>query len=78
MASGGSADSAIGFFEKAKGKAKDRSHVVAPIGLKGASQFLEHAKGRSLTPIQQGWDYAYETPESRWIILANYRETRLS
>lgn len=69
--SGGSADGAIGFF------AKGKSRVVAPIELKGASQFLEHAKGRSLTPIQQGWDYANKTPESRWIIVSNYRETRL-
>lgn len=68
---GGSADGAIGFFEKGK------SRVVAPIELKGAVQLLEHAKGRSLTPIQQGWDYANKTPESRWIIVSNYRETRL-
>jgi hypothetical protein len=47
-----SADGAIGLFEKG------RSLVLAPIELKGASQFLEHAKGRALTPIQQGWDYA--------------------
>jgi len=32
---------------------------------------LEHAKGRSLTPIQQGWDYANKTPESSWIIVSN-------
>lgn len=71
MLSGGSADGAIGFFEKGK------SHVVAPIELKGATQFLDHAKGRTLTPIQQGWDCANKTPESRWIIVSNYRETRL-
>jgi len=47
---GGSADGAIGFFENGS------SRVVAAIELKGATQFLEHAKGRSLTPIQQGWD----------------------
>jgi len=68
---GGAADGAIGLFERGK------SHVAAPIELKGASQFLEHAKGRSLTPIQQGWDYANKTPESRWVIISNYRETRL-
>ena len=33
--------------------------------------------GRSLTPIQQGWDYANKTPQSSWIIVSNYRETRL-
>lgn len=69
----GSADGAIGFFSKAGTK----SQVIAPIELKGAAQFLDHAKGRSLTPIQQGWDYANKTPESRWIIVSNYRETRL-
>ena len=71
MVSGGSADGAIGFFSKG------HSRVVAPIELKGATQFLEHANGRSLTPIQQGWDYANKTPESSWIIVSNYRETRL-
>lgn len=73
MRSGGSADGAIGFFEKGR----DNDRVVAPIELKGASQFLEHARGRSLTPIQQGWDYANKAPESRWIIVSNHRETRL-
>jgi len=68
---GGSADGAIGLFEGRN------AQVLAPIELKGAAQFLEHAKGRSLTPIQQGWDYANKTPESRWIIVSNYRETRL-
>jgi type I restriction-modification system DNA methylase subunit len=69
--SGGSADGAIGFFEKGAAR------VVAPIELKGAGQFLDHAKGRSRTPIQQGWDYANNVPESRWVIVSNYRETRL-
>ena len=67
----GSADAAIGFF------AHGESHVVAPIELKGATQFLDHAKGRALTPVQQGWDYANKMPESRWVIVSNYRETRL-
>lgn len=71
MRAGGSADGALGRF------AKGSSHVVAPIELKGADQFLDHAKGRSLNPIQQGWDYANKAPESRWIIVSNYRETRL-
>lgn len=70
--SGGAADGAIGFFETGS-----KARVVAPIELKGSTHFLEHAKGRSLTPIQQGWDYANNVPESRWIIVSNYRETRL-
>jgi type I restriction-modification system DNA methylase subunit len=56
---GGSADGALGFFERGK------SYVVAPIELEGAAQ------------IQQGWDYANKTPESRWVIVSNYREIRL-
>ncbi len=67
----GQADGALGFFRKGS------AHVVAPIELKGAKQFLDHAKGRALTPVQQGWDYANKLPESRWIIVSNYRETRL-
>lgn len=69
--SGGAADGALGIFSAG------RSHVVAPIELKGAAQFLDHAKGKSRTPIQQGWDYANSTPESTWVLVSNYRETRL-
>jgi type I restriction-modification system DNA methylase subunit len=69
--SGGQADGALGFFSQST------SRIVAPIELKGAAQFLDHAKGRALTPIQQGWDYANKTPHSRWVIVSNYRETRL-
>lgn len=71
--SGGRADGAIGFFSKVKRQSK----VIAPIELKGAAVFLDHAKSNSRTPIQQGWDYANNAPESRWIIVSNYRETRL-
>ena len=70
---GGQADGAIGFFSQAK----RQSQVIAPIELKGAAVFLEHGRGQSRTPIQQGWDYANHAPESRWIIVSNYRETRL-
>ena len=66
-----SADGALGDFTKGA------SRVLAPIELKGAAQFLEHAKGRQLTPIQQGWDYANKAPESLFVIVSNYRETRL-
>lgn len=71
--SGGSADGALGFFSKDKRQAR----VIAPIELKGAATLLEHARGGARTPIQQGWDYANNAPESRWIIVSNYRETRL-
>ena len=72
MTHGGSADATLGFFS-----ASGKGEIVAPIELKGAAQYLEQAKGRSLTPIQQGWDYANKAPTSRWIIISNYRETRL-
>ena len=68
----GSADGAVGFF--GTGAAP---HVVAPVELKGATHFLDHARGRALTPVQQAWDYANKLPESRWIVVSNYRETRL-
>lgn len=42
--SGGSADGAIGLFSK------ETSHVVAPIELKGAAQFLAFAEDRGLVP----------------------------
>lgn len=73
MGGGGkSADGALGFFAPgAPGK------VVAPIELKGAKQSLDHAMGRVLTPVQQAWDYANRSPGCRWILVSNYRETRL-
>lgn len=79
---GGRADAALGIFSlppdgSTRKAAKPTGTVIAPIELKGSAQFLEHAKGRSLTPVQQGWDYANKTKESRWIIVSNYRETRL-
>ncbi len=68
---GGSADAAIGLFDH------QAKHIVAPVELKGATQYLDVAKGRTLTPIQQAWDYANKAPESQWIVVSNYRETRL-
>jgi len=70
---GKSCDGAIGFFGRS-GKA----HVIAPIELKGAKQGLDQPQGRRFTPVEQAWDYANQSPrESRWIIVSNYRETRL-
>ncbi len=71
MDAGGSADGAIGMF------AKDEAVVIAPIELKGATQNLDRAMGRNLTPVQQGWDYANKCPSSRWVIVSSYVETRL-
>ncbi len=68
----GSSDGALGFFHT-----KHPPKVIAPIELKGSKQSLDHAVGNPLTPVQQGWDYANKSPGSRWIIVSNYKETRL-
>ncbi|MEZ4296978.1 MAG: Eco57I restriction-modification methylase domain-containing protein [Polyangiaceae bacterium] len=73
MGGGGkSADGALGFFGHGSPDV-----VIAPIELKGARQSLDHALGRVLTPVQQAWDYANHSPGCRWILVSNYRETRL-
>jgi type I restriction-modification system DNA methylase subunit len=69
---GKSADGALGFFQQGK-----PGRVLAAIELKGAKQSLDHAAGRALTPVQQAWDYANHSPGCRWILVSNYRETRL-
>ncbi|MEO7328813.1 MAG: N-6 DNA methylase, partial [Minicystis sp.] len=69
---GKSADGALGFFQKGQ-----EGKVLAAIELKGAKQALDHAAGRALTPVQQAWDYANHSPGCRWILVSNYRETRL-
>ena len=68
---GRSVDGAVGFFNG------DQQHIVAPIELKGASQALDTRKGRAQTPVQQAWEYASRAPESQWIVVSNYDETRL-
>lgn len=66
------ADGGIGWYEAGK---TPTLHAV--LELKGASQDLDHAKGRALTPVQQAWDYAVQSSTCRWIIVSNYRELRL-
>jgi len=68
---GRSVDGAVGFF------GADKAYIVAPIELKGASQALDTRKGRSQTPVQQAWEYGSRAPESHWILVSNYDETRL-
>jgi hypothetical protein len=70
--SGKSVDGALGFFGSG-----GESKVIAPIELKGAKQSLDVALGRTLTPIQQAWEYADFSPGCRWIIVSNCREIRL-
>lgn len=65
------ADGAIGWF----GAGEPRLH--APVELKGARQSLDAAGSRALTPVEQAWGYANRSPGCRWIIVSNYRETRL-
>ena len=71
-AGGKSADGALGFFAPGT-----PGTVVAPIELKGAKQQLDIAMGRALTPVQQAWDHANRSPGCRWVLVSNYRETRL-
>jgi hypothetical protein len=76
---GGSADGALGFFsatETQKGKVRLQGQLVAPIELKGAKADLDRQKAGE-SPVDQGWRYANHTAGCRWIIVSNYRETRV-
>ncbi len=80
-AGGSSADGALGLFNAAR-RSGERVHLegrlVAPIELKGARSKLDRLTAdRKETPVQQGWRYANETVGCKWIIVSNYRETRL-
>ncbi len=70
--SGKACDGALGFFAPQR---PDR--VLVAVELKGAAQSLDVAKGRERTPVEQGWEYANYTPGCRWVIVSNFRETRL-
>ena len=73
MGSGGkSVDGALGFFRQGE---PDR--VLVPIELKSVRQDLDRSGGRALTPVQQAWDYANHSPGCRFILVSNYKETRL-
>jgi hypothetical protein len=71
-----SMDGALGFFQAGE-DGKPVGQVLVPIELKGAKQLLDQRLGRDRTPVEQAWNYANFTPECRWIIVSNYRETRL-
>jgi type I restriction-modification system DNA methylase subunit len=64
-------DGAIGWFGRGEGR------IHAPIELKGAAQDLDAAGNRKLTPVEQAWGYANATAGCRWVLVSNYRETRL-
>jgi len=65
-------DGALGFFSRGT-----PANIIAPIELKGARHSLDLARGRERTPVEQGWNYANHTPGCRYIIVSNFRETRL-
>lgn len=71
-AGGKSVDGALGFFREGE---PDR--VLVPIELKSVRQDLDRSGGRALTPVQQAWDYANHAPGCRFILVSNYKETRL-
>jgi hypothetical protein len=71
-AGGKSVDGALGFFREG-----EAGRVLVPIELKSVRQDLDRSGGRALTPVQQAWDYANHSPGCRFIIVSNYKETRL-
>jgi type I restriction-modification system DNA methylase subunit len=73
MGGGGkSVDGALGFFQQG-----EPGRVRVPIELKPVHQDLDRSGGRALTPVQQACDYANHSPGCRFIIVSNYKETRL-
>lgn len=66
------ADSGIGWFSTG-----GTPTVHAVLELKGASQDLDTARSRALTPVQQAWNYAVQSSTCRWILVSNYKELRL-
>ncbi|MDR3300728.1 MAG: N-6 DNA methylase, partial [Candidatus Accumulibacter sp.] len=70
---GGSADTALGFFN-AHGK-----KVIAPVELKGADtpDLDVIMPGRHKSPVAQAWEYAMDTPECKFLLVSNMVEIRL-
>jgi hypothetical protein len=71
----GSVDVALGRF----GGTTGQEEIVAPLELKGpATADLDAVPaGRGRSPVQQAWDYAIDTPGSRWVLVSNCVEIRL-
>ncbi|MCB1153831.1 Eco57I restriction-modification methylase domain-containing protein [bacterium] len=69
---GGIADGGLGFFSK-----DDPSNVLVPIELKDAKTDLDRSISNGRTPVRQGWDYANDIRNCQWLIVSNFRETRL-
>jgi len=69
------ADVALGRFSPADGS----NEVVAPFEMKGPGTTDLDAipPGQRRSPVQQAWDYAIDTPGSRWVLVSNCIEIRL-
>lgn len=71
---GGSVDAALGRFSPAE----DKAEVIAPVEAKGPGTDLDAIPaGRGRSPVQQAWDYAIDTPGSRFVLVTNCVELRL-
>ncbi len=70
-----SVDGAIGWFSPETSHGAPKLHGV--IEMKRSTQDLDTAGGRSQTPVEQAWGYANQSRTARWIIVSNFRETRL-
>jgi hypothetical protein len=71
----GFVDVALGTFKpNAEGDA-----VIAPLELKGPGTADLDAvpSGRRLSPVEQAWSYANDTPGARWVLVSNCVELRL-
>lgn len=72
---GGAVDVALGRFNPAEGA----EELVAPFELKGpdTGDLDRVMPGRGRSPVQQAWDYAIDSPGSRWVLVSNCLEIRL-
>jgi TaqI-like C-terminal specificity domain/N-6 DNA Methylase len=72
---GGSADVALGHFSERE----PTNEVIAPFEMKGPLTVDLDAipPGGRRSPVQQAWDYAVDTPGSRWVLVSNCLEIRL-
>ena len=68
---GGTADGALGFFDK------DEKRPQAVIELKGPTVNLDRHRFAGRTPVRQCWDYLYMLPGCPWGIVSNYVSIRL-
>jgi hypothetical protein len=71
----GAVDVALGRF----GALDGHEEIVAPFELKGPGTYDLDAimPGRGRSPVQQAWDYAIDSPGSRWVLVSNCVEVRL-